>query len=104
MSLNLIYYFIRQRNNFFRIPNTIEMAKNWVIEEIEKEMLETVALESTSSPSVESPAMSSSDTGSSLEQIRKKMRLERQQQVKCFKVTVTVFPSFHMFPYEMMFI
>ena len=81
------------------------MAKNWVIEEIEKEMLEeTVSLESTSPPSVESPAKSSSDTSSSLEQIRKKLRLERQQQVKCFKVTVAVFPSVDMFLYEMTFI
>ena len=81
------------------------MAKKWVIEEIEKEMLEeTVSLESTSPPSVESPAMSSSDTSSSLEQIRKKLRLERQQQVKCFKVTVAVFASVNMFLYEIIFI
>ena len=75
--------FIRQRNNFFRVPDTIEMAKNWVIEEIEKEMLEeSAALESSTSSSLESPVMPSPDTGSSLEQIRKKLRLERQQQVK----------------------
>ena len=59
------------------------MAKNWVIEEIEKEMLEeSAALESSTSSSLESPVMTPPDTGSSLEQIRKKLRLERQQQVK----------------------
>ena len=77
------YYKIicRQKSNFFRIPETVETSQNWVIEEVEKELVEDPAsLESSSGTSGE-PVISTSESGNILEQIRKKLREERQQQV-----------------------
>ena len=73
----------RQKNNFFRIPATAETAKSWVIEEIESEMMgDPDCGEVHPSLSVETPALPSSASYNSLEQIRKKMRLEKQQEVR----------------------
>ena len=57
------YYKIicRQKSNFFRIPETVETSKNWVIEEVEKELVEDPAsLESSSGTSGE-PVISTSE-------------------------------------------
>ena len=71
----------RQKSNFFRIPDTVETSKTWVIEEIEKELAEDPAGVVSSSATSGESSISTPESGNIMEQIRKKLREERQQQV-----------------------
>ena len=71
----------RQKRNYLRIPDSVETSKTWVIEEIKKELAEDPAGVVSSSATSGESGISTPESGNIMEQIRKKLRKERQQQV-----------------------
>ena len=85
MQRVVFIYNFRQKDQFYRISTTSETAKGYVIAEIEKELANDPSpqLENTQhssvSDSLELPSSSQSASENSLEVIRQKFRLKKQE-------------------------